>query len=155
MFYISSLLLSTKAAREECFHSGEPNTWGCLPEKCLVCNLHLIGSTGSRISLEPWEAFLKRQLSCCSLTSYTDGLCYKQTPLLEEGSTSPVSQGARGHRRRLPQQEAAVQALPSYLQGLEGLHELLQLVRWQEVPDEVFAPAHLRQLFRPFCPEMG
>lgn len=39
------------------------------------------------------------------------------------------------------------------LEGLEGLHELLQLVRRQEVPDEVLASAHLRQLLSPLCQE--
>lgn len=35
------------------------------------------------------------------------------------------------------------------LEGLEGLHEFLQLVGREEIPDEMFPSAHLRQLLRP------
>lgn len=45
------------------------------------------------------------------------------------------------------------ETLQAHLQGLEGLHELLQLIRRQEVPNEVLAPAHLCQLLGPLCPE--
>lgn len=40
-----------------------------------------------------------------------------------------------------------------HLQGLEGLHELLQLIRGQEVTNEVLAPTHLCQLLCPLCSE--
>lgn len=35
------------------------------------------------------------------------------------------------------------QAQSTYLQCFEGFHELLQLIRWQEVPNEVLSSAHL------------
>lgn len=43
--------------------------------------------------------------------------------------------------------------LPAHLQGLEGFHELLQLIWWQEISDKVLAAAHLCQLLGPLCPE--
>lgn len=149
-------------------HSGEPSLQGLLPEKRFACKLHLIGSTGNRISLKSQEMFLKWQLSCYLLIPYTDGVCHKQMPSAAGGPTSSCEQeGVRGHCRCLPQEGTLYRlpaerahsrgwclgALLAHLQGLEGLHELLQLVWWQKVSNEVLAPAHLRQLLGPLCPE--